>query len=160
MRQTFLFLSIFWWTIGFSQTLSPDGWATSGDYFTNSNNSLSWTIGECITETYSSTNNALTQGFQQGKYNITSVEENKYSAFSVFVYPNPTSTFINISIKSTESGKMTVELLDITGKLIQSESFQNNFQLNVAEYSNSAYILHIYNDSNSLIKTFKLQKTN
>ena len=123
MKQILLLISILWWNIGFSQTLSPDVWATSGDYYSNANNSLSWTIGECITETYSNANNSLTQGFQQSKYNITSVEENTKSDFSVAVYPNPASKYINIAIESTNqpignsakggARKMNLELVDI-----------------------------------------------
>lgn len=160
MKQTLLLFSVLLWRTGLSQTITPDVLTTSGDYFTNANNSLSWTIGECITETYSSANNKLTQGFQQSSYNITSVEENANSTLSVLVYPNPASNFINIKTDSPSLRKMKVELFDITGKLIQSESFQNNVQLNISQYSNNAYILRVYDDNNSLIKTFKLQKTN
>jgi hypothetical protein len=39
--------------------------ATSGDYFEGPNTSISWTLGEIATETYSSGNYLLTQGFQQ-----------------------------------------------------------------------------------------------
>ena len=160
MKRIVLLLCIFCWHTGFSQTLTPEVLTTSGDYFTSTNNSLSWTIGECITETYTGANNILTQGFQQSKYTITAVEEYTKSDLSVIVYPNPASTFINIKSESTGLIKMKVELFDIQGKLIHSESFQNNMRLNISEYSNSAYILRIYDDTNSLIKTFKLQKTN
>lgn len=117
-------------------------------------------MGECLTETYSSNANILTQGFQQNKFSITSVEENTGSTISVSVYPNPASSFINISTESSSLKKMKVELFDIAGKLIYSESFQNNIQLNISQYSNSAYILHVYDDNKSLVKTFKLQKIN
>ena len=160
MKQTLLLFCILLWRIGFSQTLSPDVYTTSGDYFTNANNSLSWTMGECITETYSGSNNILTQGFQQSKYTITSVEEIKNSPILITVYPNPASAFINIRTESTELRKMKAELFDVSGKLIHSESFQNNIQLNISQYSNSTYLLRIYDDNTNLIKTFKLQKTN
>ena len=160
MKQTLLLFSILLGRIGLSQTLSPDVITTSGDYFTSANNSLSWTIGECITETYSSTNNILTQGFQQSKYTITSVEEITNSNVSVLVYPNPAINFINISAESTLLRKMKVELFDISGKLIQSAFFQNNVQLNISQYANSEYILRVYDDNNNLVKTFKLQKIN
>ena len=91
-----LLLGILVGHIGYSQTLSPEVYATSGDYFTNTNGTLSWTLGESFTETYSSINNKLTQGFQQSNYFISSVEENINNDFSVFVYPNPASNFINI----------------------------------------------------------------
>ncbi len=37
----------------------------SGDYYESSNASLSWTIGESMTETYTDGTTILTQGFQQ-----------------------------------------------------------------------------------------------
>lgn len=160
MKQTLLLLCILWCRIGVSQILSPEVLVSSGDYFVNVNNSISWTIGECVTETFSNVNNKLTQGFQQSKYIITFVEENTNGALSVFVYPNPASAFINISTESKEQRKMKVELFDISGKLIHFETFQNNVQLNISEYSNSVYILKVNDENNSLIKTFKLQKTN
>ncbi len=38
---------------------------SSGDYFEGTNISLSWTLGEIATETYTSGNTIITQGFQQ-----------------------------------------------------------------------------------------------
>ena len=159
-KRTLLLLGILWGHIGFSQTLTPEVYATSGNYFTNTNSSLSWTLGECVIETYSSTNNILTQGFQQSKFSITSIEENTNNSFFVLAYPNPTNSFINICTESTEVGKMKVELLDIAGKLIHSETFQNNLQLNLSEYSSSVYFIRVCDENNNSIKTFKLIKTN
>jgi len=48
-----------------AQTLSPVVLASSGNYYENASVSLSWTLGEIATETYSSGNIILTQGFQQ-----------------------------------------------------------------------------------------------
>lgn len=48
-----------------AQSIERDVVASSGDYFEGANISLSWTLGEIATETYSSGNIILTQGFQQ-----------------------------------------------------------------------------------------------
>lgn len=48
-----------------AQSLSPQVISPSGDYFEGSNASLSWTLGELATETYTSGDVILTQGFQQ-----------------------------------------------------------------------------------------------
>lgn len=48
-----------------AQSVSPEVISSSGDYFEGSNGSLSWTLGEIATETFSNGNNILTQGFQQ-----------------------------------------------------------------------------------------------
>ncbi len=159
-KRTLLLLGILYGYIGFSQTLTPEVYTTSGDYFTSSNSSLSWTIGEPVIETYSSSNNILTQGFQQSKYFITSIAENVNSVFSVFVYPNPASDFINICSESTDIKKMKVDLLDIAGKSIHSETFQNKLQLDLSKYTHGVYLIRVYDDNNNSVKTFKLLKTN
>ena len=48
-----------------AQSLTPSVIASSGNYFQGSTASLSWTLGEMATETYSAGNVILTQGFQQ-----------------------------------------------------------------------------------------------
>lgn len=48
-----------------AQSLSPDVITASGDYYENANVSISWTLGETVTETFTGTNVILTQGFQQ-----------------------------------------------------------------------------------------------
>ncbi|MCD4694622.1 MAG: hypothetical protein K8S16_00165 [Bacteroidales bacterium] len=48
-----------------AQSLSPEVIASSGDYYEGTNNSISFTLGEIATETYSNGSNILTQGFQQ-----------------------------------------------------------------------------------------------
>jgi len=48
-----------------AQSLSPTVMATSGDYYSGANVTLSWTLGELATETLYGGNNILTQGFQQ-----------------------------------------------------------------------------------------------
>jgi len=48
-----------------AQSVSPEVVATAGDYYEGTNVSLSWTLGELATETYTNGNVILTQGFQQ-----------------------------------------------------------------------------------------------
>jgi hypothetical protein len=48
-----------------AQSIEREVVASSGDYFEGAGISLSWTLGEIATETYTSGNTILTQGFQQ-----------------------------------------------------------------------------------------------
>jgi hypothetical protein len=54
-----------------AQSTSPTVIASSGEYFENANNSISYTLGEIATETFSNGSNILTQGFQQPVVEIT-----------------------------------------------------------------------------------------
>ena len=48
-----------------AQLVSPELISASGDYFENTNSSISFSIGEIATETFHNTFNYITQGFQQ-----------------------------------------------------------------------------------------------
>jgi hypothetical protein len=48
-----------------AQSVSPQVVTSSGDFYQGTNASLSWTLGEIATETYSNGSTILTQGFQQ-----------------------------------------------------------------------------------------------
>lgn len=54
-----------------TQSLSPSVIASSGDYSTGTDVSLSWTLGEIATETFSNGGFTLTQGFQQPVTGVT-----------------------------------------------------------------------------------------
>lgn len=61
ITHIFFFLLI----ISHAQSIERDVVSTSGDYFEGTNASLSWTLGEISTETYSAAGVTLTQGFHQ-----------------------------------------------------------------------------------------------
>ncbi|MCB2218849.1 MAG: hypothetical protein KQI35_00535 [Bacteroidetes bacterium] len=61
----YLFLILFIPILSIAQTVSPQVIATSGDYFEGTGVSLSWTLGELVTETFAAGDIILTQGFQQ-----------------------------------------------------------------------------------------------
>ena len=48
-----------------SQSLARDVIGSAGMYITSADGSMAWTIGEVMTDTYSSANNFFTQGFHQ-----------------------------------------------------------------------------------------------
>ena len=48
-----------------AQSLAPTVVSSQGNYFLSSTVSVAWTLGEVMSETYSSTNHFLTQGFHQ-----------------------------------------------------------------------------------------------
>ena len=154
-----LSLSLFIQTEIFSQSLSPEIIGTSGDYFSNSAGKLSWTIGECMTETYSASGSKLTQGFHQNVYTTTSIKEAMDEKYLISVFPNPASDFVSIKAESKDSKKLKAELLDLSGKIIYSEFFQNNTRLNLAAYASNIYFIRISDESGSF-NIYKLQKIN
>jgi hypothetical protein len=66
MKRCFILIPVIGCFLHISgQTLTPEVISSSGGYFENTNASVSWTLGETVTETFIGTNVNLTQGFQQ-----------------------------------------------------------------------------------------------
>jgi len=139
--------------IGFAkvqaQTQTPwrDVWAASGDYFHNSFGSLSWTIGEDITETFSNSpaTAILTQGFQQ--FDDTFVNVPKTDAKNQFViYPNPGNGQIYISFNTLEVYDIIIQLYDVAGRLIKvdkTSTVASPHNIDINSFSSNCYFITI-----------------
>jgi len=78
-----------------AQSLSPEVIGSAGDYFTAAGGSIAFTVGEPMTETFSSSGNILTQGFHQPWPVVTGVTT-VTGQMNVTVYPNPASQMLTI----------------------------------------------------------------
>lgn len=122
--------------IGFSQDLFLVG--AAGTYTEDTGGSVSWSLGELVIETASSSTRDITQGFQQGNIYVTGVEELKDSEISI--YPNPAAEYV--TIQSDEA--VNVSIYDMSGRLVGTWYFTNTQNLiNVSDYSRGTYSLVI-----------------
>jgi len=73
------------------------------------------------------------------------------------VYPNPANDLINFMFNSDEAELATVEMRDVTGRLIESLQMKNGTisQLNVSNYENAIYLLYL-NINGKLVESKKL----
>lgn len=116
-----LFLSIS--LAGLSQESIPL-WvvASAGANASNSDISISWTMGEPAFTTLGNDQGfMITQGFQQGDLFLTAIDEIENDmSLSIKVYPNPTKSTFNILV-STETNfesRTAIEIIDITGRRV------------------------------------------
>ncbi len=129
---------------------------SGGDFFKNSSISISWTLGETITETISDGTNILTQGFQQSKLSATEIFTVNSDSYLITVFPNPAENIINIKINTPEN--LQYQFLDINGKILKEATITNvNTEIKVNNLPVSLYFLKIYNN-NRIIKTYKIIK--
>src|ERR1043165_4995768 len=93
-NKLLLFATLFASTACFSQSLTPTVVGSTGSSGTSASGNIDWTVGEIMTETFSS-GNIVTQGFHQPWTSLaTSIGSPAASAFDV--YPNPVSDHLNI----------------------------------------------------------------
>lgn len=141
-----------------SQSIGPEVVSNGGDYFSNSNFSIAWTIGEPVIETAIGANNTLTQGFHQGLYYMVNIKE-QISNVNINVFPNPSADIVNIEINNSISKNFKIELFDNLGNLLLLKSFKNNTtQISLNKFANSVYYLKISNIDENKFDTYKILK--
>ena len=141
--------------------------ATSGgSYFNGSTFVMDYTIGEMSILTLGDASNYLTQGFQQpfSDPGVT-ILENADNEISILYYPNPTSDYLTINIMNAENQEFKVELFNILGQSISSQTgfagFSGiaNFNFDLKNCISGNYYVRI-SSSNHLLKNFKILKIN
>lgn len=132
--------------------------ASAGDYHQAAGiGNLHWTLGETVTETLTSGSVRLSQGFHQLYVFAVNVDEPTAEGFSLKVFPNPASA--SVSIQTEHSEPLQWQLLDISGKLLRSQSLPA-FGLQTIDLQllpAGVYLLRA-TDERRLVGTFKIVK--
>ncbi len=160
-KLTFLFIFFLLTGLvkGNAQTLSPTVISSGGDFFENSNVSISWTLGETVTETFSNSSIILTQGFHQplteavsnGLWNSASLD------MDIDVYPNPSKNKLHIYMSRLEFDSYTLELYDMNGqKYLTKNVSEKNYILNMESFAAGSYLIRIVTPEG--FQTFKIIK--
>jgi len=131
---------------------------TAGSYGETTSGSLSWTIGEPVIETITDGTNTLTQGFQQSKLTVTTINDLKVPGIEMFVYPNPTNSFLSIEVKADKQRDLLLSLFDLNGRLIlQKKMTENKQTIKMQNYKPATYILKV-TEANKEIRTYQIVK--
>ena len=159
MRTIFLIANILFAFSFYSQNLDHFVIGTDGGFAGNNQFSLSYTIGEIVTELGNDpvNNIDLTQGFQQAYISIVSTE-NHIADIDISVFPNPAVNYLNVNISDLSKVK-SYAMYDMSGKLLlQQEIISNQFEVSFSNFSSGNYLLIFKNDQQKL-KTLKVQKS-
>lgn len=138
-------------------TNAQDLISTGGDFFQQSDGSISFTIGEPIIETVENedTDITLTQGFQQSTRPLTT-GIGSIDNIALNIYPNPTTDYINIA--TDEVKYLDYQIFDLNGVMIKDDKLTGlETRVSMTNYLPSMYILKITND-NAECKTFQIIK--
>jgi hypothetical protein len=148
----------------FAQQANPKGafvfelTGASGDSFSNATFVLDWSIGEVLTESFSNEFNQLTQGFQQGLLEISTIVDNTKLELHICAFPNPTTSVVNININGNCLGLVDLVVTDLTGRKLLNETItQNSHQIDLSAYSPGLYMVLVKYNS-QLLKSFKIIK--
>lgn len=139
-----------------AQSLTPQVIASSGTSFSSAGAKLDFTIGEVSTSTLTASGNTLTQGFHQPELHFASIQDYN-SDFNIILYPNPTEQFV--TVESTKTDKMKVNVYDVNGKVIMvSNTFSNKITLDVSSVASGNYIMVITTENGDPIHSYSIIK--
>lgn len=163
IRSLFLSVFLLLTIIVRGQSLSPQVFASAGNYFDNGTFSLSWTLGEPIIETFTTVNIILTQGFQQPYLTPVGIGTLSREDSYVKIYPNPTYNIVRVDLRYGKSGQLELQLINGLGQLIRSDQLnveknqQNNYYFDISDLAAGVYHLHLF-DKDGIVSTHKVQK--
>jgi hypothetical protein len=77
------------------------------------------------------------------------------SVLGFSMYPNPTATFLNIS--KTASGLAELQLMDLNGKVVKEQSFDEPIQLDLSTYPKGMYLIQIQLNGIQVVERIAVQ---
>jgi hypothetical protein len=145
-----------------AQQMKQEVIASAGGYNVASGGSISisWTLGETIIPTFTSSDGSLviTHGFQQ-KLLIPTFVENLDIKVKVTIFPNPTSEIINIEFDTPTDSEITLFLLNNQGSSVQTIQIGKaslNKEINMQVLPSGIYYLRMV--KGKLVNVYKVVK--
>lgn len=146
----------------FQYIISPTG---SSDI--HQNIQVNWTIGEMAIKTFTTSNYMLTEGFHQPLLSVEEIINNnelsRLEKLNISIWPNPTSSILQIKINSEFNEIGLISLKTIEGRDLQSTTvslYSGHYEFAMGIYPPGVYLLRLINEGGALLKTYKIIKIN
>lgn len=130
----------------------------SGGNASNASGSVSYSVGQVFYTGAEGENGSINQGVQQPFLAeiITGVE---LKEIALQLFPNPTNELAFLKVGPEYIGLLSYSLYDESGRLIHSSLLNNQENpIQLSGNSSGIYLLHVQ-DSNQIIKSFRIIKT-
>ncbi|SMO65511.1 Por secretion system C-terminal sorting domain-containing protein [Saccharicrinis carchari] len=131
---------------------------SAGGEAENITGSVSWTLGETFVNTTGGSNMQVTQGFQQGNFQVsTAIDKSEEWGIEIKVYPNPVKNLLTVETQQ-QSVKLRFRLYNVNGKLLKNGTVDASRQsINLSNYPPGNYIFQML-EASELIKSFNVVK--
>lgn len=115
---------------------------SSGGTFTNSNGSISISIGQLYYSEHSNQQVSITEGLQQVFVDQT-LSVNSYSTNEILVYPNPTNGYLFINKLLTNTLNVSYQIYETHGKLVSEGVLKEKKEIDLSKLSKGFYMLRL-----------------
>ena len=133
--------------------------ASGGDAF-GPGGSIAYSYGQIDFTTKTEAGGVMTEGVQQPfEITITSATYERWIELNAAVFPNPTANFVELHI-SGDYESLNYELVDISGNIIEKSKINDDTEkIEMQMLPSGVYFLKV-NNTNKMVKTFRLIKVN
>ena len=133
---------------------------TAGGFYQTSKGSITFSVGEVMTETFTSKDCCFTQGFCQSNITITAIHNQPKLGYELIAYPNPVKNYVILRIDKQNLNGLKYLLFDLNGRVIDQKSIiANQTQIPFQFLIPSTYLLKVIDEKQEL-KVFKIIKSN
>lgn len=119
----------------------------------------SYSVGQVAYANATGTNGSVNQGVQQ-PFEIFTLGNDDFPEITLqmTVYPNPTTSLVNLKIENHSTDNLQYQLFDLNGRQIQSQKIQQSeTPIQLENLAAAIYLLNVF-EENKLLKTFKIIK--
>ncbi len=132
---------------------------SSGNTLFDSGNSVSYSVGQVVQNTITGTGGFAFQGIQFYFSEQTLSAPDFDTHTFVAIYPNPTSSILNLQFNNWQEEQLFYKLYNLQGQLLFEGSITADFtEISIGFLPHATYLLSILNSSNQSSKTFKIIK--
>ena len=164
MKKLLLSISIVLTTVlAYGQSIAPAAVTTAGAKLTQSNGSLSFTVGELVVEPHTDGNgNSLGGGFTNGSTSsttITSVKQPDEEKLMVNVYPNPTADMLTLDVQHIDVDAYTIAIFDASGKQVYTANhagINSRVNINLSSFESGTYLLNLTSNKQERHGTYQV----
>ena len=146
---------------GFTSLYAQEGILSTGGNTSNSDGSMSSSIGQVMYVFNADVNGSIAEGVQQ-PYEISALTGTEYpesTSLKIVAYPNPTTGLLKLQVENDDGVGLMYYLFHTDGHLLESNSLRGEEAvISLSGLVPATYFLKIINDKKE-VKTFKIIKT-
>ena len=146
---------LFW--AGFAQAQETVN--ASGSNATGSGGTVAYSIGQVVYTSNTGSTGTVDQGVQHAYEIFTLGIKKTELSISLYAFPNPTTENLTLQISDCKNEKLSYQLFDMQGKLLKTgQMAAQQTQINMSSLPSAFYFVHIVNQENKIVQSFKIIK--
>ncbi len=143
-----------------AQCIEPSALASSSGFGEGKGGSLSWTVGQLVSETRTYEGGTITEGVQQPLFNILLIHETP-TPLSMLLFPNPVHENLLVSLRGAEDDIILI-LYNILGTPVSRHMLSRGdsmLRIPVAQLAEGMYLIAAFSPKGERLEVYKFIKT-